>query len=103
MPVDPDFAKEFQTRRADAWKSARPWVWLMAAGFGGAYVYGHMESPQRLALFLACFAIAAISIGRLSFIINGLYRCPRCNQIPISRGAFSLDPAICPTCGARLK
>jgi hypothetical protein len=103
MPADPDFAKEFQTRRADTWRSARPWLWLMASGFGGAYLYGHMDAPQRLVLFLGCFAISAISIGRLSFIVNGRYRCPRCDQIPMSSGGVSLDPSVCPSCGARLK
>jgi hypothetical protein len=85
-------------------------------GFGVTAAGPDRALTQREFTFMmACFSVFAASI---IFLIRGIlkhYRCPSCNEIPMTssfkagaggisyRRSVDLDPLECSHCGARLK
>lgn len=116
MISDHDTAQEFQRRRKQVWSKTRFWLLALVSGFVGFFVVvdGNIDpSLEKWAFFF--FAVVAISVVRITFVVCALYRCPICNKIPMSgefwlgSGSLSyerlvvLDPTECQGCGAKLK
>ena len=113
-----DTASEFQEIRAETWAAARWWLLLMLIGAIGGFFVGDLDdnsSSERWAVGLLFFAMFAVPIVRLTYIVRSLYRCPSCSEVPMegwlnigpsSFGAargVALSPRQCPNCGAKLK
>jgi hypothetical protein len=115
----PDASAEFRLRRTRTWRAVRWWLVVGAvAGFTFALVPGGQDralSQSEFAFMMACFFAVAIAI---IFLIRGIlahYRCPNCNEIPMTssikagsggisyRRGVDLNPEECSHCGARLK
>jgi len=118
MNHSPDVSDEFRLRRTRTWRAVR-W-WLLAgilAGIVFAFVPGGTDraiSQTEFTLMMACFFLVALCIILLIRGILKYYRCPNCNEIPMTSsfraggGGFSyrrgvdLNPVECSHCGARL-
>ena len=88
-------ALEFQRRRNETWVAARGWVLSMALGALGGLFVGDLNdqlAPLEWAFGLACFAMFAIPIVRLTYLIRAHYLCPACGQVPMG-GFFSFGPS----------
>ena len=118
MLPEQDSVAIFQERRADTWAAGKPWLFLMVVGFIGDWYVGKVDdqtSPRLFVIFLAFFVLLGVAIIRLTFIVKALYRCPVCEEVPMSGwgtfgpGSFEfhsgvdLNPKICPRCGAKLR
>ena len=102
MSHERDTAVVFQHRRETTWRTAKPWVLVLAAAWLSILVI----PIARIDPFLFSFAIIVVVTIRVNFIVMKYYRCPACDKIPIisgSRGGLALDPDECPKCGALLK
>lgn len=64
-------------------------------------------------LWWGSFGLFACVIVRVAWIVNAIYRCPSCGEVPIGGGFFAgsdlgysegvlLNPPRCPNCGVRL-
>lgn len=114
-----DASEKFRERRTRTWRAVRWWLPIgVGAGVGFGLAPGGSDGPVSQATFtfmMVCFSIAAASI---IFLIRGIlmhYRCPNCNQIPMTssfsagssgisyRRSVDLSPSECSHCGAKLK
>ena len=111
-----DASQEFQRRRRQTWVGTRFWMLAMVFGFVGFFVVTDVyndSSLEKWAFFF--FAVIAVSIIRITFVVGARYRCPICDKIPMSGGFWlgpaslsyeryvPFDPTECPSCGAKLK
>lgn len=114
-----DVSTEFRERRSRTWRAVRWWL-LAAFVVGSALAFGlggenRELSRDEFTFFLAGFVVVATAI---LFFIRGIlvhYRCPNCNEIPMTdswkagggglsyRRGVDLNPTLCPNCGALLK
>ena len=117
--MTPDHATEFKERRTRTWRSVRWWLLILAIS-GATYAFlvlgKHRPISQAEFVFMVtCFLVVAVS---MIFLIRGIvthYRCPNCNEIPMTgslkvglggisyRRAVDLNPTECPNCGVMLK
>ena len=114
-----DVSEEFRQRRSRTWQAVRWWLLTgVVAGVAFALVPGGTDraiSQTEFTIMMICFFVAASSIILLIRGILTHYRCPNCNQIPMTssfkagggglsyRRGVDLDPLECSHCGARLK
>lgn len=95
--------------------------WLPIGAIAGvtfAFIPGGTDralSQTKFTLMMACFFVVALSIIMLIRGLLAHYRCPNCNEIPMTSsfsaggGGFSyrrgvdLNPLECSHCDARLK
>jgi ABC-type Fe3+ transport system permease subunit len=73
------------------------------------------ETEGQFTLGLVSLVITGVAGIAITFAVRRHYRCPKCNEIPMSTWVKSgpssfgmhrdlaLFPAICPNCGARLR
>lgn len=118
MNPDLDVSEQFRQRRSRTWRAVRWWLPIGAiAGVTFAFVPGGTDrtlTQAEFTLMMVCFSIVALSIIMLIRGILTHYRCPNCNEIPMTSsfkagaGGFSyrrgvdLNPVECSHCGARL-
>jgi hypothetical protein len=109
----------FRERRRVTWRAIRWWLLIGSIGLAGLLMLpkGGLDdmSEAQFTENLICFIIFGISITVVSYAIKRLYRCPRCNSVPMSRsiclGPVSfgfhsdvlINPTTCPKCHARLR
>jgi hypothetical protein len=104
-----DVAAEFQARRRKTWRLIRPWVFVTATGFVVFFLVFEFtrvfDQLWTMNLIFGSFLVLLLSIARIALMVNKLYRCPACNNVPMGRGrnGVLLDPDACPKCEARLK
>ncbi|HEY7841962.1 MAG TPA: hypothetical protein VIC61_10365 [Gammaproteobacteria bacterium] len=114
-----DVSEQFQERRNRTWRAVRWWLPVGAiAGATFAFMPGGTDRALTQAEFtvmMVCFFIVALSIIMLIRGILKHYRCPNCNEIPMTssfsagsgglsyRRGVDLNPLECSHCGARLK
>jgi len=106
FPVDNETIAEFQTRRRQTWSIIRPWTFVTVGGFvlfGVTFTFADRLDDRLMNLFIGTFLVLFLSIGRISFTVARLYRCPACDTVPKDRGKVLIDPEECANCGARLK
>jgi hypothetical protein len=117
MSRDDYTVQEFQRRRRQAWKEARPWVSLFIIAVIASYLIGDPKGGSWLLWTAALFVFAGIvlSIVRTLMIIGERYRCPGCGRTPMFGSAsvgsagigysrdVDLNPSRCSRCGAKLK
>jgi ribosomal protein S27AE len=72
-------------------------------------------SEAQFTIGLMALIALGVSIVVSVFTVRRLYRCPRCNSIPMASWAMlgptsygakrgvDLNPGFCPNCGARLR
>jgi len=113
-----DVSTEFQRRRTATWRGVRAWVGVLVAGFTVAVSIGDLGPGDPLTLWLpatAAFAAIMIAMFRIIRIGGRIYRCPSCDEVPMSwsgmlgpgaigaRKMVELNPDTCGSCGARLR
>ena len=102
-----DTAAEFQKRRWETWLQIRPWAGISAALFATWILLTFFGSklPELWSLNLVCgsMAVAVVAAVRINMVIRRTYRCPECDGAVIDSDGVSVDPAVCPKCGLRLK
>jgi hypothetical protein len=104
--TDNETIAEFQNRRRQTWSIIRPWTFVTVGGFvlyAVAFTFAERLDDRLMTLFLGTFLVLFVSIGRISFTVTRLYRCPACDTVPKDRGKVLIDPTDCTICGARLK
>lgn len=112
-------ATEFQSRRKATWRAIRWWLLIAAVCIISIVAllcnaYGPLDDiriKDGLILMLVTVVCGLI----INFNVRRLYRCPRCNSVPVRgtpgwRDEFGREardvlwnPLECPTCGARLR
>ena len=108
----------FETRRAAIWTVNRRWVFASAAAVALVMMFaGLANAPRDLtwALALGAGALLAVTVTRIVWALNTLYRCPNCGLLPYqtlseykcsglgpTRSNF-MSPTHCPKCGTRLR
>jgi hypothetical protein len=111
-----DVSVEFQRRRSRTWKATRWWV-LTALLAGAAFAFGPHGSDRdmtqgQFTFMLVCFIIVGVAMIVTIRTVHALYRCPRCNNTPMSpmggsgisfRIGVDLNPSTCSRCGAQLR
>lgn len=114
-----DASAEFRERRARTWRAARWWLVVgIFAGICFGVVPGGSDralSQAEFTFMMVCFFVAGASIIFLIRAILTYYRCPNCDQIPMTssfkasvsgisyRRSVDLNPTECSHCGARLR
>ena len=109
-------AAEFQRRRKATWRAIRLWLMVVAAclismiWIALSFIGENGIKLGSLLLLLVCLLLWIIHAK-----VRRLYRCPRCNQVPIvtvpgwrnELGSEPKDvvwnPSECPTCYATLR
>jgi hypothetical protein len=101
------------------WRATRFWI-LLAVAAGLCFFALPKGSDADMTeteftLNLLCFVVLGISMCVVIFAVRRLYRCPRCNNIPMSgwgtagpyavgyKYGVDLNPSICTTCHAKLR
>lgn len=117
MANAPDVSKQFQRRRKETWRLAKPWLVALLLAGAPLYWMGDLDgeaAPERVLMFVAFFGILLVSVWRIVWIVQKTYRCPACDRVPMSRSSgvgtggcdcadeVDLNPKSCPGCGARL-
>ncbi len=120
IPVNvPDASGQFRERRSRTWRAVRWWLLIgVIAILTFLFTPGGKDralSQGEFTFMMVCFFLAA---GSIIFLIRGIlthYRCPNCNEIPMTssfkaggggisyRRGVDLNPLECSHCGARLK
>ena len=100
-----DAVLEFQNRRRKTWRLTWPWL---AVGVLGAVITAFVgveggSSWQSWTVHAGLMVVFGSLIARAAQIANAHYRCPNCEHVLASFEGFTLNPAACPNCGARLK
>ncbi|HEY7754260.1 MAG TPA: hypothetical protein VH856_10630 [Steroidobacteraceae bacterium] len=114
-----DASAEFRERRSRTWRAVRWWIPIgLAAGIAFALVPGGEDraiSQNEFTFMLGCFVVIALSILMMIRAVTSHYRCPKCNEIPMTssfkaglsgisyRRSVDLNPTECSNCGALLK
>lgn len=114
-----DVSEQFRQRRSQTWRAVRWWLPIGAiAGVTFAFIPGGTDralSQTEFTFMMGCFLLVALSIIMLIRGVLTYYRCPNCNEIPMTssfsagsgglsyRRAVDLNPLECSHCGARLK
>ena len=127
----------WRKRRRAAWVAIRFWLIALLVGMIGFYIpfwlnreHVHVqdldsrtrytlstndETEGQFILGLVSLVVAGGALMAIIFAVRRHYRCPKCNEIPMSTwvrsgpGSFgmhrdlALFPATCPNCGARLR
>ena len=115
MLTDTQVITEFQRWRAATLRATWIWLLLFVICFG---IFGHFVKTADLTLtqvrvMFSSFAIGGFSLIVVTFRVNRLYRCPRCEAVPRGTwgprpawlrkcGGVALFPERCPNCGVRL-
>jgi hypothetical protein len=118
LPMDRILDTTFETRRAAIWTVNRRWVFASAAAVALVVMFaGLANAPRDLtwALALGAGALLAVTVTRIVWALNTLYRCPNCGLLPYqtlseykcgglgpTRSNF-MSPTHCPKCGTRLR
>ena len=117
MTTAVDVSAEFQRRRSATWRATRLWL-LVGALAGVAFCLlptGRAAdmSEAQFTLNLVSLVAGGICITAVVFSVRRLYRCPRCETIPMGlmgrpgtigvRWGVDLNPYTCPNCGAKLR
>ena len=102
-----DYSKEFQEVRRTTWSRARPWVLLLVVASVAGLIVGdvHSSSSSRWEMNVGIVAALAfcISLVRLIFLVNKLYRCPACGMVVVDgMDGMAVNPKACSKCGVRL-
>ncbi|HOK07676.1 MAG TPA: hypothetical protein PLW40_10670 [Syntrophales bacterium] len=105
---DEETAREFQRRRRKTFR--------MAMLFGSAaliclilmLLIGIFDLDVPFFVMPVLVMVLFVSWGLAILIVTSNYRCPRCNELPLTEnygelGGFELNPHVCPRCHARLK
>lgn len=108
----------FEHDRTEIWRANRRLVFGCFAAIGLlAIVASVLNMPVQLTLTVATVAavLLAVTISRVVFALNVLYRCPNCGVLPYrtlneykcgglgpTRANF-VSPRACPHCGARIR
>lgn len=119
MATVTDASEEFRLRRSRTWRAVRWWIPLaLLAGIAFALVPGGEDraiSQNEFTFMMGCFVLVALSIIMMIRAVTRHYRCPNCNEIPMTgsfkagmsgisyRRSVDLNPAECSNCGALLK
>jgi hypothetical protein len=119
LTTELDASGEFRERRSRTWRAAKWWLLTcVIAGIGFAAMTGGSDRTLTQGEFtfaMVCFAVAGASIIFLIRAILKHYRCPNCNEIPMTssfkagsgglsyRRSVDLNPVECSNCGTRLK
>ena|SRR5450631_4454582 len=109
---------EFRKRRAATWRAIRFWLLFellaLAALFALPKGSDRDMSEASFTENLICFVVLGACSLVIIFAVRRLYRCPKCEAIPMGRwtevgsGSFAfrsgvnLYPVSCPNCGAPL-
>jgi len=119
MLTDAQVIVQWRRRRSDAWRAIRI---ALAALFisGAAFWYlartpaSDMNGAQLLICVLLLFVLGIATL-LVIFRTNRLYRCPRCNTVPMGNwstlgpssfgfeSGVALNPKRCSKCGALLR
>jgi hypothetical protein len=119
MLTDAQVLSEWKRRRSTTWRGIR--VALLVLFIAGCAFWYLARTPTsemsgtQLVLSFAIFVALGIAMLVVIFRLNRLYRCPRCNTVPM--GAWSevgpgsigyesgvaLNPHRCSGCGAVLR
>ena len=105
LTTDP-VVNEFQARRHRASRAVRPWIASVLVGFGSmALGLSQVPIPGAWCFWLVIggFTLSAVSIGGMNLVTSHHYRCPWCEQMPITRYGLILDPDTCPRCSVALR
>ena len=119
MLTDSQVLTEWSRRRSATWRAVRIWLLLaVVAGLVFAYLartpVSDMGGSALLGMFLD-FILLMISMLVVILRTNSLYRCPKCNAVPMGkwsllgpssfgfRSGVALDPDRCPNCGVTLR
>ena len=119
MLTDAQVIEEWRQRRSSTWRAIRVALTISVI-CGGAFWYlaktpaSAMNGTQLLATF-AIFCALGTAMLVVIFRTNRLYRCPRCDSVPMGEWAafgsgpfgyesgVALNPKRCASCGAVLR
>jgi len=113
---DTDTAQEFQRRRRKTFRHAMVFALAILTCLILLMLIGmfDLDFPLITIMDVPVYIVPVLIIiitllwALLLLDVTSNYRCPRCNEIPISAeysylGGFELNPDICPKCQARLR
>ena len=117
--TDSEVVAEWKRRRSTTWRAIRIALLVFAIA-GGAFWFPARTSAydmtgRQLLITFSIFLVCALAACMVIFRTKRLYRCPRCNTVPMGasstsgQGSFSfrfgveLNPTRCPNCGANLR
>jgi hypothetical protein len=119
MFTDAQVIAEWDRRRSATWRAIR-WALAVLVISSIAFWYlaktpaSEMDGTQLITTF-AIFLVLGIAMLLVIFRTNKLYRCPRCNSVPMGEwsslgpgsigyeSGVALNPTSCSKCGARLR
>jgi Na+/melibiose symporter-like transporter len=119
MLTDAQVLTEWKRRRSTTWRAVRlALAVIFISGFAFWYMARtpapEMNGVQLLVTFLV-FCVLGIAMLVVIFRVNRLYRCPRCNTVPMGEwtslgpdsvgyeSGVALNPQRCSKCGAVLR
>jgi hypothetical protein len=107
---------EFQYRRKATGKAILPWLVVTSIASLSAFLIGDERAitPNRFLVCIYMSVLAGVAFVRIIYIVREKYRCPHCDEIPMSSGisigsGFSFDegvalyPKRCSHCGTELR
>lgn len=119
MLTDAQLLSEWKRRRSTTWRAIRVALLVLFISGCAFWYLARTPTPEmngtQLVLLFAIFVALGIAMLVVIFRVNRLYRCPRCNTVPMGEWSefgpgsighetgVALNPRKCSRCGAVLK